>query len=163
MKNKKKIAFVAIAASLAVIAVAVIFIVISHYAFKTANLNEILPYDEPVRFSMATLSKRSTEQGAVTDLLVTTSEENAALSEDTLRLLSQYSYRAVSQQVSSGDFVCLSFAYSETMVTRIEIYSDGTLLIFSENDTSIYQALHSSTTELSPYKALYEYLTGERL
>lgn len=162
MKKKKTLLFIG-GILLAVLAVSVFIYFNSANTPQVLSLEELLPYNENALFAMASVSRRGGEQGTVTDLFETTSEKLPSLSEDCLKLLSVYSYREVNERVPAGEFISLSFAYSEERVTRIELYANGYLLLFTENGAGIYQAFGPDSNTPSPYKALYSYFTGESI
>lgn len=159
---KKTTKTVIIAVSAVLLLGVVIFGITQIFKNGTAvSFSELSSAEGEPAFVLVTVSRRSGEQGSVTDLFEVTSEDRKELITRLPKIFSDYRYLRSDKAASSGDFIGISFAYNEENVLRFEVYADGTLLFISATNGGIYKIDADSSAYAGLYTELYEYITEE--
>ena len=124
----------------------------------TIDFAQLCPQESSVQFIKANICRRQGEQGQVKDLFEVTSEDRADLLGELPSVLKQYRYKSDSQASAANDFISLSFAYSDSVVYRFDVYSDSTLVMVASKDAGIWKVQSSSVGQEGLYWELYNIL-----
>ena len=125
---------------------------------SSVSFDQICPAESAPLFIKANISRRQGEQGEVKELFEVTSEDREDLLKKLPAVLSQYRYKSDSHASVANDFISLSFAYSDSVVYRFDVYADSTLVMLASTDAGIWKIQATGLAQEGLYLDLYHIL-----
>lgn len=154
--NKKLLIFLVAAVLLAAIAVTV-------WGFGSSraegnDFDSVCGVGDEVKFCLAQVNRRAADE--IVTMSQLTNEDNKELWAELKRVLDSYSYVKNDSLPNSSDYVCISLALSETVLYRIEVYTDLSVIIVGSSDGGSFRAIAPDGKESKLYSQLFDIIAN---